>query len=181
MDYFVYCRDKPGTGAVRDERTEAHWAFMDGYADRMIARGPTLSDDGETATGSMHIVDLPDAEAVRVFAFDEPYNRAGVFAEVMVHRWRNLLGRTMWDFEGNAPDSRFLAIAWGGPDVVRDHGECLVFYGELVSDDGSTRLGDALGVELPSPGSVKELLGRRTDPYDRIEVHRWRFGGRPST
>ena len=34
---------------------------MDGFADAMIARGPTLTPDRKTATGSLHIVDLPDA------------------------------------------------------------------------------------------------------------------------
>ena len=47
--------------AVWAEQTEAHWSYMDGYADRMIARGPTLTDDGAAATGSLHIIDLPDA------------------------------------------------------------------------------------------------------------------------
>src|SRR4051812_36260126 len=101
MEYFVYGRDKPGTEALRERTTEAHWSFMDAYAGAMIARGPTLTDDGNTVTGSMHIVDLPDAEAARVFAFEEPYCRAGVFGEVLVRRWRNGLGATMWDFDGD--------------------------------------------------------------------------------
>src|SRR2546423_6452118 len=41
MEYFVYCRDHPGTGELRDRILEAHWSFMDGYAAGMIARGPT--------------------------------------------------------------------------------------------------------------------------------------------
>ena len=68
MEFFIYCRDKPGTARLRDELTEAHQSFMDGYAEAMIARGPTLTPDRMTATGSMHMVDLPDAEAARVFA-----------------------------------------------------------------------------------------------------------------
>ena len=70
---------------------------MDGFADAMIARGPTLTPDRKTATGSLHIVDLPDAEMARAFAFEEPYYRSGVFREALVRRWRNELGATMWD------------------------------------------------------------------------------------
>src|SRR5690349_925557 len=84
VDYFCYCRAKPNTEALADERTEAHWAFMDQYAATMIARGPTLSDDGAQWTGSMHIVGLPDAAAAQVFAFEEPYYRAGVFGDVFM-------------------------------------------------------------------------------------------------
>jgi hypothetical protein len=31
---------------------------MDRYATEMIARGPTLASDGDTPTGSVHIVNL---------------------------------------------------------------------------------------------------------------------------
>jgi uncharacterized protein len=85
MEYFFYCRDKPGTETLREMTTEPHWSFMDVYADAMIARDPTVTSDGTKVTGSMHIVDLPDAEAARVFAFEEPYYRAGVFGDVPMH------------------------------------------------------------------------------------------------
>ena len=58
----------------------------------MIARGPTLASDGDTATGSVHIVDLPDPAAARAFAFDEPNYQAGVYRDVLLRRWRNRWG-----------------------------------------------------------------------------------------
>ena len=79
MQYFVYGRDRPGGFGLKVSLTEEHWAFMDGYADALIARGPTLTEDGEETTGSLHIVDLPDVAAARSFAYDEPYYRAGAF------------------------------------------------------------------------------------------------------
>jgi uncharacterized protein YciI len=119
MEYFIYCRDRPGSGALRSELAEAHWAFMDRYADEMIARGPTLTSDGMAATGSVHIVDLPDGEAAHVFAFDEPNYQAGVYGEVLVRRWSNTLGRTMWHFAGSmAGYHRFLIIARGRSGVT---------------------------------------------------------------
>ena len=71
---------------------------MDRYAAEMIARGPTLV--GDATTGSVHIVGLPDPAAARAFAFDEPNYQAGVYRDVLLRRWRNTLGRTMWDFPG---------------------------------------------------------------------------------
>src|SRR3954454_11307979 len=113
MEFFCYHRDRPGSGALRDELLEAHWTYMDRYEKELIARGPTFTDD-DTATGSVHIVDLPDAAAARAFAFDEPNYQAGVYRDVLVRRWRNMLGRTMWDFPGGRVDgSRYLVIGLG--------------------------------------------------------------------
>jgi uncharacterized protein len=114
VEYFFYCRGRPGTEALAEALAEAHWSFMDGYAEAMLARGPTLTPDRTRWTGSMHIVDLPDAQAARVFAFQEPFYQAGVYGEVLVRRWRNLLGRTMWQFPvGLGDDRRFLVIGHG--------------------------------------------------------------------
>jgi uncharacterized protein YciI len=153
MEYFFYCRDRPGSGALRSELAEAHWSFMDRYAEAMIARGPTLTADEMTATGSVHIVDLPDPEAARVFAFDEPNYQAGVYGEVLVRRWSNIVGRTMWDFTGSiAGYGRFLVIGHGKPgmtaarnDLRAEHRrhlvaggyrDRLIACGPLLSDDG---------------------------------------------
>jgi uncharacterized protein YciI len=51
---------------LRDELVEKHWSYMDQYQAQMIARGPTLTDDGETATGSVHIADLPSRRGPRI-------------------------------------------------------------------------------------------------------------------
>ena len=76
MEFFIYCRDKPDTDAILEELAEAHWSFMDGYADAMIAPGPTLTPDRTRHTGSMHII---DDDAAHAFAFEEPYFLAGVY------------------------------------------------------------------------------------------------------
>jgi uncharacterized protein len=84
MEFFCYHEDRPGSMTLRAELQEQHRSYMDRFATRMIARGPTLSSDGETATGSVHIVDLPDASAARVFAFEEPNYQRGVYRDVLV-------------------------------------------------------------------------------------------------
>jgi uncharacterized protein YciI len=179
MEFFVYGRDRPSVDALRDETTEAHWSFMDRYADALIARGPTLTDDGELATGSVHIVDLPDRAAAEVFAFDEPYFKAGVFAEVLVCRWRNRLGRTMWQFPRElGGEQRFVIIghAEGGTEPhLADDGR-LIVAGPLLSDDGTRWLGTVILTQQPDRVAADSLvLG---EPYQRVEVHRWEFGGR---
>ncbi|MFF3784160.1 YciI family protein [Streptomyces sp. NPDC001933] len=81
MEYFCYRRDRLGSLALREELLEEHWSYMDRYAKELIARGPTFADDGETPTGSVHIVDLPDPAAARAFAFDEPNYHAGAYRD----------------------------------------------------------------------------------------------------
>jgi uncharacterized protein len=199
VDFFVYCRDRPGMGALRDRTGEAHWSYMDGYDEAMIARGPTLTPDRTAATGSMHIVDLPDLEAANAFAYEEPYYMAGVFNEVLIHRWRNELGRTMWDFEGDEVNNlRFLLIGHGkpgtGPDrdrldeehrrylVDQDRLGRLIACGPLLSDNGGEWVGSATLIEVPDRGAVTEVLatepGVQAGLYGEIEVHDWEFGGR---
>ncbi|WP_370948818.1 YciI family protein [Amycolatopsis sp. cg5] len=93
-------RDRSGSLALREQLLGQHWSYMDRYDKEMIARGPTLAGDGDTPTGSLHVVDLPDPADAGAFAFDEPGYQAGVYRDVLLRRWRNLLGRTMWEFPG---------------------------------------------------------------------------------
>jgi hypothetical protein len=183
VEFFCYHRDRPGSMPLRDELRERHWSYMDRYATEMIARGPTLSADGDTATGSVHILGLPDPAAARAFAFDEPNYQAGVYRDVMLRRWRNVLGRTMWDFPGG-PDGghRYLVLGLGAGQAadlpVPPGPDELIAYGPLLSDDGGAWLGTAALVRAADPDRARSILTR--DRYADIEVHDWQFGGRPS-
>ncbi|GHE45740.1 YciI family protein [Streptomyces capitiformicae] len=182
MEFFCYHRDRANSLGLREKLGEAHWSYMDRYEAELIARGPTFGEDGETPTGSVHIVGLPDPAAARAFAFDEPNHQAGVYRDVLLRRWRNLLGRTMWEFPGGRDGgSRYLVLGLGsgpGADLVvpatrRDE---LIAYGPLLSDDGDTWLGTAALVRAPRPETARAVL--TSDEYDVIEVHEWEFGGR---
>ncbi|MFJ4467127.1 YciI family protein [Streptomyces sp. NPDC089424] len=182
MEFLCYHRDRPGSLHLREELLAAHWSYMDRYAKEMIARGPTLADDGETPTGSVHILDLPGPDAARAFAFDEPNHQAGVYRDVLLRRWHNTLGRTMWDFPGGrSGGKRYLVLGLGAgqaADIALPPGENeLVAYGPLLSDDGDTWLGTAALVRAPDPETARALL--TPDRYADIEVHNWQFGGRP--
>ncbi|MCP9211409.1 YciI family protein [Streptomyces cucumeris] len=183
MEFLCYHRDRPDSLPLRDELLEEHWAYMDRYAKEMIARGPTLTDDGETPTGSVHIVDLPDPAAARAFAFDEPNYQAGVYRDVLLRRWRNTLGRTMWDFPGGRTGgNRYLVIGLGTGQAadlaVPPDQEGLIAYGPLLSDDGAAWLGTAMLVRASDPDTARAIL--YPAGYVDIEVHNWQFGGRPS-
>jgi uncharacterized protein YciI len=190
LDFFVYSRDAAGTAVRRDdeELLEEHWSYMDRFAESMIARGPTLDADRETATGSLHVLGLPSVDAVREFIALEPNNRAGVYADHFVWRFENLLGRTMWEFSGQLVEPRFLII---GRSYLRRRAsvetlpaqlrERLILYGALATLDGAEPAGVALAFQAPDRQDVDVLMeDERTGlgAFSEVEVHNWEFGGR---
>jgi uncharacterized protein YciI len=180
MEFFCYHRDRPGSTPLRSRMVEEHWAYMDRFAATMIARGPTFTSDG-TLTGSVHILDLPDPTAARAFAFEEPGYQAGAYRDVLLRRWHNSLGRTMWDFTGSGNEnSRYLVLGFTEPTtdaVAAALGDELIASGPLLSDDGRVVLGAAVLLEAPHADGAADVLA--ADRYVGVEVHQWQFGGRP--
>jgi uncharacterized protein len=179
MEFFCYHRDRPGSAALREAMVEEHWSYMERFDQRLLARGPTFA--GGIPTGSVHIIDLPDPAAARAFAFDEPCYQAGAYSDVMVRRWRDLLGRTMWEFPGGRTGgNRYLVLGLGSGepvDVVAPAGtDELIAYGSLLSDDGSRWVGTAALVRAADPEAARAVLS--TDGYAVVGVHEWEFGGR---
>jgi uncharacterized protein len=166
---------------------------MDQFADGMIARGPTLGADRETWMGSIHIVDLASAEAAREFIEREPYNRAGLFDHHIIRRFKNLLGRTMWQFLGGTAEPRFFVIAQVAaeagehapavllPDFTALPRERLIVHGELRTPDDATPTGVVLALQAPTRESVAALLreGRAAlEGHFDVQILDWEFGGR---
>jgi uncharacterized protein YciI len=194
MDFLVYSRSVPIARGSEDdpELGEQHWSYMDGFAGKMTARGPTLGTDRQTWTGSLHVVDLPGPEAVAEFVAREPYNQAGLFEEHFVWRFTNLLGRTMWQFAGAADEPRFLVLAQAAGDLptppipvpVADlppelRGR-LIVYGQLRNLDEEPA-GLALAVQAPTREALDALLDDGQAwlaGYGEVAIHDWEFGGR---
>lgn len=190
MDFFVYSRDAAAAADLRadQELLEEHWSYMDSFAASMIARGPTLDTDRETATGSLHVLALPSVDAAREFVASEPNNRAGVYGEHLAWRFENLLGRSMWQFSRQPAEPRFLIIGRShlrrpvsAETLPAELLERLILYGALTTLDGGEPAGVALAVQAPDRGAVDELVkDERTGlgVYSEVEVHNWEFGGR---
>jgi uncharacterized protein YciI len=195
MDFLVYSRS--ARGAVDSEHEpeldEQHWSYMDGFADGMTARGPTLGTECQTWTGSLHVVDLPGPKAVREFVAREPYNQAGLFEEHFIWRFDNFLGRTMWQFPGAADEPRFLVLAQVAEDLPKDSRpvpvadlppqlrERLIVYGSLRNLDDEELAGVALAVQVPNREALDPLLEDALAgfaDYAHVGIHDWKFGGR---
>src|SRR5262245_34985635 len=170
MDFFVYSRDAPGTEALRDDDVllEEHWSYMDGFADAMIARGPTLAPGRQTATGSLHVLALPSVAAANEFVEREPNNRAGVYADHRIRGFENLLGRTMWEFIAEPVEPRFLVVAdssdsRNAPVTWRpvppaalgvELRERLIVYGTLTEPESGEAVGVAFALQAPGRNSA---------------------------
>jgi uncharacterized protein len=185
MDFLVYSRSTPAAAAAEDdpELNEQHWTYMDGFAEAMTARGPTLGADRQTWTGSLHVVDLPGPGAAREFVAREPYNQAGLFDEHSIWCFADVLGRTMWQFAGSEDEPRFLVLAHPMPlsDLPPELRERLILCGELRNLDDGEPAGVALAVQAPSRAALDALLeGARAGLAHRngVEIHDWEFGGR---
>jgi uncharacterized protein len=122
-----------------------------------------------------------------------------VYGQVLVRRWRNLLGRTMWDSPAEPGDERrFLVIGRGRPGVGAarralaaaqrrwfgepGHRDGVIVGGPLRSDDGAGWVGSALLVQLGDRAAVAAMLAGapyvQAGLYASVEVHDWQFGGR---
>jgi uncharacterized protein YciI len=172
---------------------EEHWSYMDRFADGMVARGPTLAADRATWTGSLHILDLASAEAAYQFVEREPYNRAGLFEYHLIRRFKDRLGRTMWEFPGEPADPRFLVIVHHLveacehartiplPDFTTLPRERLIVHGELLTPDEAKPVGVVLALQTPTREAVDVLLraglADLDGPFD-VQIYDWQFGGR---
>ncbi|MBT5107412.1 MAG: hypothetical protein HOM25_01905 [Rhodospirillaceae bacterium] len=80
--------DHPGAQAIRAEHHLAHAAYLKEHANTVMVRGPLLNDEGAEKVGSVLLLDVPDLDAGRAFMANEPFNKAGLYKDPMLQRWR---------------------------------------------------------------------------------------------
>ena len=91
MLYVLFCEDKPANEALRLANRADHLEYVAGKADMIKLAGPMLSDDGEHMVDSLFIVDAESLEAVRDLNANDPYTKAGLFGNVAVHAFRQVV------------------------------------------------------------------------------------------
>jgi uncharacterized protein YciI len=83
MTYAVICIDRPDTDNLRAQTRLAHLEYINPHRPKMNIGGVFLDDAGVRRMWIMFAIDLPSREA---FMQEEPYNRAGVFENVIIRR-----------------------------------------------------------------------------------------------
>ena len=85
---LFYGLDRPGGTATREEHRAAHQAYLSEHADQIMMRGPVLNEAGTESIGNVWLLDLPNLDAGRSLVNNEPYNKAGLYQDATLHRWR---------------------------------------------------------------------------------------------
>ena len=88
MHFAFLCKDKPGALQVRLDTRPDHLAYLNALnaEGKLAFAGPFLGDDSKP-TGSLVVVKAETIEAAREIAANDPYAKAGLFAEVEVKAW----------------------------------------------------------------------------------------------
>lgn len=90
MLYVIHCIDKDDHLEVRMENRPAHVEYLKSFGEKLNAAGPTLDDDGNM-NGSVVILDMDEKSAAEDFAANDPYAKAGLFAQVSISTWKKVL------------------------------------------------------------------------------------------
>jgi uncharacterized protein YciI/hemerythrin-like domain-containing protein len=92
--FIVFATDKPGSADLRAATRPEHRQYLHGGHEgiRLHHAGPTLSDDGRSMNGTLLVVEADDIARVRRFVAEDPYSRAGLFAEVTIRPWNWVTG-----------------------------------------------------------------------------------------
>ena len=192
MPFYVYAEDRPGSGTGLLDLAEAHWSYMDRFADRLILRGPTLSDDGTEHTGSVHVIDLADRASAERFAAEEPYWLAGLYQQVTIVRALVLLhrGPAGGPLTSGAPNALITGRWPPEPRNASGTGRQLAgvnpdsrvsFAAVLVDDDSSCTTG-IVAIVSAIPGEALRIIqafaGQLTGEPVALTAQRWQRGGR---
>ena len=86
----LMARDKPKSLDIRKANRAAHLDYIEATGVVSMA-GPFLDENG-SMSGSLVILDVPDMDAARSWAENDPYAKAGLFETVVLSEWKKVVG-----------------------------------------------------------------------------------------
>jgi uncharacterized protein YciI len=89
MLYVLICEDKPDSEELRKSVRPQHLEHLQGYDVRFA--GPMLADNEATMIGSIIVLEADDQAAAQTFAERDPYNHAGLFSNVTIRPFRQVV------------------------------------------------------------------------------------------
>ncbi|KIC49760.1 YciI family protein [Tateyamaria sp. ANG-S1] len=90
MLFALMAFDKEGALDVRMENRPAHLEYLDSTGVVKQA-GPFLDGEGNPC-GSLIVLDVADMEAAQSWADNDPYAKAGLFRDVQIKAWKQVIG-----------------------------------------------------------------------------------------
>jgi uncharacterized protein YciI len=99
MLYAFHLIDRADAGELRVRVRPEHKDYLAQVAGRIAFAGPLLAGDAQTMVGSLLVIDFADRAAALAWLANEPFTRAGLYADSQVHAFRNL-----WPQQVGFPD-----------------------------------------------------------------------------
>jgi uncharacterized protein len=90
MHFAIQCQLAENTDEKRLALRATHLRFMDANKERIFCGGPTVGTNGQLEM-MLIILKAPDLASAEAFMQAEPYNQAGVFQQVIIREWRQVL------------------------------------------------------------------------------------------
>lgn len=78
----------PGFAEKREKGLQPHLDYLHSQKGILVLSGATLSDDGKDYVGSLLIVNVGSRAAAQAFVDGDPFQKAGMFANVTIQRMR---------------------------------------------------------------------------------------------
>jgi uncharacterized protein len=192
VPFYVHAQDRPGALPEMVALAEAQRSYMDRYADRLILRGPTLSDDGTEHTGSVHVIDLDDRASAERFATEEPYWLDGLYRHVTISRTVVLLRREpVEDTPASEVPSALITGRWAhqprnlgaaGLQLPEVAPEGRVRFMAVLVDDGQTCSTGIASTVSAAPGEALRIVQPLADQLIggpvALTAQRWQRGER---
>jgi len=184
MPFYIHAQDRSGVGAEMLRLSEAHWSYMDRFADRLILRGPTLSDDGSEHTGSIHILDVENLASAERFAAEEPFWVAGLYERVNTTRTVVLLHRQ--PNEGMLVSGRWppkpLTASNASPQLLGANPDGRLKFVAVLVDDNQSHTTGVISIITALPSEALRIIRPFADQLTGEPVaftaQRWECGGR---
>ena len=91
MLFHIRCKDKPSQMNMRASTRAAHLNYIAKFGDAVFFAGPTSTDDGETITGSVFIIELDTITDAEEFSKGDPYRKMGLFESIEIEQIRKVI------------------------------------------------------------------------------------------
>lgn len=85
MKFVVHCLDHANAGQKRLDNYAAHRSYLAESEVKVVISGPLLGADHETMIGSLFVIEANSREEVECFNAADPFHKAGVWAQVLIH------------------------------------------------------------------------------------------------
>lgn len=77
------------------ENIAAHVAYLEENVHIVLAAGGLLDDESDRTHGALYVIDVDSRDQARAFIEADPFAKAGMFAELVISRWR----KSFYNFE----------------------------------------------------------------------------------